>query len=86
MLALYEQANKIEYAEKRFEAGVHGVSLDGKGAEKKKEEAFFGDDEPIFKEPSEYKSKSKEELDDLTEKMMKKLKPLVGSRILGKKK
>lgn len=82
MLALYEQANKIEYEKRKFEAGVHGVSLDGK--EKKKDDVF-GDDEPLFKDPSEYKDKSKEELDAITEKMMQKLKPLVGSRVLGKK-
>jgi len=73
MLFLFESADKAEYSRMRFEAGIHGVDLEGEVRKttphtespiKKtpKEPHLFGD-------PASYEHLSKEEREKLTQKM-----------------
>ena len=66
---MYEELNKIQFQELKFQATLHGAKVEEPVEVGKKSTS-----ESIFKDSSEYEHMSKEEKDKLTDKMMNQMK------------
>ncbi len=83
---LFEFCTKEKYNEYRFFAGIQGIDLDkhtGSTTESQSsrlDEQQKKQDIPLFRDPSEYNSLSKEEKEELTAKMKSKHKQWIHSK------
>ena len=79
--ALFEYAQEDEADRMKFEAQIHGATIEDKGGKKMqqqsatatktvKSDTLNGDPDMLFKDPKDYSHMSKEDREQLTQKMM----------------